>query len=191
MNAFEELVASLLRRQGYWTQIGYKVDIDKATKRRLGKWSMPRPEIDIVAYKPALNELLWVECKTYLHSRGVHMGHVAPGTAAIDVFAYPKFRKTVTDKLISQMQREGLVRGKPRVSYCLAAAHVTSRPERERLRSYFKKQGWQLWDEDWIGQELRKLGDLGYEDEIAVVVAQLLDRTKPTVSNGTGKRGVA
>jgi hypothetical protein len=188
MNAFEELVASLLRRQGYWTQIGYKVKLTKATKRELGKPSLPRPEIDIVAYKPSRNELLWVECKTYLHSRGVTMSHVMPGKAAIDVFAYRPFRETVTAKLVDQMEHEGLIVGQPRVTYCLAAAHIASRVERETIRDFFAEQGWQLWDEDWIGHELRKLVDLGYEDEIAVVVAQLLDRTKPLEAGVASKQ---
>ena len=43
----------------------------KAQKREVGRPSTPRWEIDLVAYKAAKNELLAVECKSFLDSTGV------------------------------------------------------------------------------------------------------------------------
>jgi len=50
MNAFEALIALLLRRQGYWVQTSFKVKLTKAEKRRIGRPSSPRWELDLVAY---------------------------------------------------------------------------------------------------------------------------------------------
>ncbi len=37
---------------------------------------MPRPEIDVVAWKPSTNQLLIIECKSYLDSTGVRVEHL-------------------------------------------------------------------------------------------------------------------
>ena len=41
MNAFETLVAGVLRREGIWTYPSYKVLVTKEEKVRIGKPSMP------------------------------------------------------------------------------------------------------------------------------------------------------
>lgn len=71
MDAFESIVAGLLWEEGYWTSIDFKVTLSKNAKAELGKFSLPRPEIDILAYQAMDNSLLWVECKSYMDSRGV------------------------------------------------------------------------------------------------------------------------
>jgi hypothetical protein len=71
MDAFEQIAARLFEVQGYWTRIGYTVELTKAQKASIGKASLPRPQLDVLAYKPAANELLVIECKSYLDSRGV------------------------------------------------------------------------------------------------------------------------
>ena len=50
MNAFEEIIAKLLNQEGYWTRTGYKVNLSPPQKAEIGIPSMPRPEIDILAY---------------------------------------------------------------------------------------------------------------------------------------------
>ena len=71
MDAFESVVAMLLKRDGYWTTTGFKVELSKAERRAIGKHSAPRWEIDVLAYKASINELLVVECKSFLNSTGV------------------------------------------------------------------------------------------------------------------------
>lgn len=51
MDSFESLVSSLLRREGYWTETGFKVELTKQDKHRIGRPSLPLWEIDVVAYK--------------------------------------------------------------------------------------------------------------------------------------------
>src|SRR6185295_1642542 len=71
MDSFESLVATLLRRDGYWIWPSFKVELTKEEKRAIGKHSSPRWEVDLVAYKGATNEVLAIECKSYLDSGGV------------------------------------------------------------------------------------------------------------------------
>jgi hypothetical protein len=66
MDAFENLIAMLLRRDGYWTTTSVKVELTKDEKKSINRPSNPRWEIDVVAYKGATNQILAVECKSYL-----------------------------------------------------------------------------------------------------------------------------
>lgn len=49
MDAFEQIAARPFEVQGYWSRIGYTVDLTKEQKREIGKPSMPRPQLDIIA----------------------------------------------------------------------------------------------------------------------------------------------
>jgi hypothetical protein len=71
MDAFENLMGLLLRREGHWTASSVKVDLTKDQKRAVSRPSSPRWEIDLVAYRGSTNELLAVECKSFLDSPGV------------------------------------------------------------------------------------------------------------------------
>lgn len=71
MDAFESLISMLLRHDGYWTIPSFKVELTKAEKRQVGRFSSPRWEIDLIAYCGATNEVLAIECKWFLDSRGV------------------------------------------------------------------------------------------------------------------------
>jgi len=69
MDAFEVIAARFFEVQGFWTRIGVKVEITKQEKVVLDNASMPRPEIDVVAWKPATNQLLIIECKRAISIR--------------------------------------------------------------------------------------------------------------------------
>ena len=67
MNAFEDIVKLYLEEEGYWVRQSVKVNkITREDKRKLNNYSMPTPEIDIVAYKAKENELLLVEVSLFL-----------------------------------------------------------------------------------------------------------------------------
>jgi hypothetical protein len=73
MHAFEDLVGRLVRRDGYWVRHSVKVDLTKDEKGALGQPSLPRPELDLVAYRPSDNVLALIECKSFLDSNGVNI----------------------------------------------------------------------------------------------------------------------
>ena len=180
MNAFEEIVAGLLWQEGYWTHIGYKVNLSKTQKVDLGKPSLPRPEIDILAYRANDNSLLWVECKSYLDSRGVTIdaltGKDERNAQRFKVFTQPDYRRIVTAELIKQVVSAGLARPNPSVEYCLVTGRIATDLDREKLHEHFAEHGWILYDENWLKRGLEKLSANGYEDDIAIIVAKLFAR---------------
>jgi hypothetical protein len=175
MDAFEQIVDGLFRQMGYWTQTGYKINITSEDKRAIGKPSMPRPEIDILAYKPADNELLWIECKSYLDSYGVWYGSFLPngkGAESYKIFTDANYRKIASERLLVQAVQSDMVLPNANLRFCLVAGKVRKQG-REDLHSYFESQNWTFYDELWLKQQLNDLAQIGYENNIAVMVAKL------------------
>jgi hypothetical protein len=73
MESFEQVVAEILWREGYWVRTSVKVELTKDEKHQINLPSAPRWEIDVLAYKARENAILAVECKSYLDSPGVAM----------------------------------------------------------------------------------------------------------------------
>ena len=71
MDYSESIIATLLEAEGYWVRRSFKVNLTKEEKRRIGRLSIPRPEIDLLAYRRPRNEVLALEAKSYLDSPGV------------------------------------------------------------------------------------------------------------------------
>lgn len=180
MNAFEQLVSEILRLEGYWVQTSVKVELTKMEKRRIDRWSSPRWELDIVGYRGADNSLWVVECKSYLDSPGV-------GAAAFDgtnpkyaknykLFNEPTLRRVVFKALQRQLTNRGFCKKNPDVRFALAAGRIKSEADKKAIRSRFAKNGWELWDDVWLKDRLRKMSEGGYEDQISAVVTKLLLR---------------
>lgn len=141
---------------------------------------MPRPEIDILAYQASDNRILWVECKSYLDSRGVKAEHIIfqddSGKGRYKVFTWPKYRKVVTGELIIQVVNEKLTRPEPIINYCLITGKIATDNNRELLHQYFSKNGWLLYDEYWVKNKIESLAKKGYENDVAIIVAKLFSR---------------
>jgi hypothetical protein len=60
LDSFEQLVAAVLDRAGYWVRMSVKVNLTPEDKRAIGRPSSPRWEIDVVAYNGRDQELLGV-----------------------------------------------------------------------------------------------------------------------------------
>lgn len=177
MDSFESVIASLLRQEGYWTWLSYKVELTKAQKREIDRPSAPRWELDIVAYQPAANRLLVVECKSLLDSRGVHFdGHQLCPPGKYKLFNEPQLREVVLRRLSEQLAERGLVAGEPTTRLCLAAGNITRQSDRMALRAYFQQLGGYLFDEQWITERLSRAAAGRYENNVGVVVAKLIHR---------------
>jgi len=181
MDAFEHIVSRIFQDEGYWTTIGYKVDLTKEEKRELNNPSMPRPEIDIIAYKPSANELLMIECKSYLDSQGV--GHKAfteethRYQGRYKMFNNESLFKMCRKRIVQQMKRDGLITTPaPKPILCLAAGKIYGDHE-PILQNYFKTKGWRLYTPEWIAQRIRNLAAKGYENEVMTVVTKILERS--------------
>lgn len=180
MDAFESVVAMLLERRGYWVRTAYKVNLTKAEKRMIGRPSCPRWELDVVAYKGSSNELIVVECKSYLDSKGVAISGF-DGTDAVASERYKLFnddnlRQVVLNRFVIQLEETGSCAPSPKVTLCLAAGRVAGEPDRIKLKDHFSSRGWIFWDDEWLHSALVEVSKCGYENEVLAIVAKLLLR---------------
>ena len=177
MDAFEKVVEQILRRNGYWTATSFKVDLTREDKTAINRPSSPRWEIDVLAYKAEGNEVLAIECKSFLDSTGVQFcdGCFQP-TETYKLFTDDKLRGVVLNRLAEQLVAKGSCAVRPRPVLCLAAGKVARRTDRDAMARCFEQNGWRLLDDRWIRSELRKTADADYENEIAFVVSKILMR---------------
>ena len=180
MDAFEQLVASILSSDGYWTRTEYKVEITREEKRKIGRPSSPRWELDVIAYRPSDNELLVVECKSYLDSTGVRAeAFLNPESRfrnRFKLFNEETTREVVLGRLVRQLVDSKLCLACPTVRLCLAAAKVRNSHDLEQIESHFDEMGWRLYGPDWLKARVEKVALRGYENSTAAVVAKLLIR---------------
>lgn len=181
MDAFENLMALLLRREGYWTTTSYRVDLDKAQKRAIGRHSTPRWELDVLAYKGSRNEVLVVECKSFLDSPGVIFRNgIFEPEERYKLFSEPHLREVVLTQLGAQMHREGLCRANPTIQLGLATGKIASKSDRVGLAKHFEAMQWKLYTDEQIKHMLEEAADAGYENEIAMVATKILTRDRKT-----------
>jgi hypothetical protein len=178
MDAFESLVAMILEREGYWVKSSYKVELTKEEKRYIGRPSSPRWELDLIAYKGSDNELLIVECKSFLDSPGVRFrgfdGSSQSDAARYKLFNEARLRETVFRRLAAQLQDLGACAESPAAHLCLAAGKIATEDDRLKLKEHFAERGWKLFDDDWLREKLLRVSSSGYENQVAAIVAKLL-----------------
>lgn len=180
MDAFEQLVSEILWMEGYWVRTSVKVELTKEEKRLIGLPSAPRWEIDIVAYNGRENLLRIVECKSYFDSTGVRAsafdGSNSKHAKRYKLFNNAKLRRVVFSRLSLQLAKSGACRAAPKIKLSLAAGKVRNDSDRAAIRAHFEKQGWELWDEPWLRERLKRMAQQGYENQVSAVVAKLLLR---------------
>ena len=188
LDSFEALIATILRSQGYWVHPSFKVELSKQDKADIGSPSSPRWELDLIAYRGAVNEVLVVECKSYLDSRGVLFSTFTAGAKLSErykLFANTKIREVVLGRLERQLVERGFCPPAPRIVLCLAAGNIASDKggrNRAALRELFDKSRWRLFDEDWLFERLMCLAASGYENDVGIMVAKLYSKR----ANGVG-----
>jgi hypothetical protein len=178
MDAFEQVVQQILDHEGYWTRTSFKVELTKAEKRQIGRPSSPRWELDVVGYNAERNEILVVECKSYLNSPGVHINDLTPGGTSSNrykLFNDATLRRVVLNRLAKQLTAMGLCAPKPTVKLALAAGNVVAKGASD-IPALFEKKGFIWYGPDWIKERLLKISQTGYDNEVASVVSKLLLR---------------
>jgi hypothetical protein len=177
MDAFEQVVKSVMNHRGYWVIQGFKVNLTKAEKVRVGRASAPRWEIDILAYNVKRNELIALECKSYLDSPGVRFNEVFNASKKANrykLFNEAKLRKIVLGRLRLDCLKEGLINTKTKVRLGLVAGKVVSSLANQQLQAHFEKMDWLYIPPSEIRSLLRSLGEHGYHDDVAMVAVKLL-----------------
>jgi hypothetical protein len=153
--------------------------LSKQEKRDLGNPSMPRPEIDVVAFKPKTNELRLIECKSYLDSGGVSVKHLTLGSKdanRLKFFNNRPLRELVERRLLEKLAETGsLGENQTQIRWELFAGRL-KRGEEQDVQRLLSEGGWLLRRPDQIAVSLRTFAERGYEDEVATVVTKLLER---------------
>jgi hypothetical protein len=182
LDSFEALIATILRSQGYWVYPSFKVELSKQDKADICSPSSPRWELDLIAYRGAVNEVLVVECKSYLDSRGVLFSAFTAGAKLSErykLFANPKIREVVLGRLERQLVERRFCPPSPRIVLCLAAGNIANDKagrNRAALQELFDKSGWRLFDEEWLFERLTCLAASAYENDVGIMVAKLYSK---------------
>ena len=179
MNAFEKIVGQYLEEEGYWVRQSVKVHISKQDKVDIGKYSMPTPEIDLVALNMRKNEMLLIEAKSFLDSYGVWFeavsGEDAKASERYKLFTNSTFREIVTERLRKEYLDRGLINKNTKINYALAAGHIHSGNE-EPIAEYFSKKGWRLFTPTQIREYVKQLASKGWEDDLVTMTTKLISR---------------
>ena len=180
MNAFEAIVKLYLEEQGYWVRQSAKVHISKEDKKAIGIPSMPTPEVDLVALNVKENELILVEAKSFLDSPGVNFESISgndPRQAKrFKLFTNDKFREVVMKRLQEEYLKQGLIRQDTKVTLGLAAGHIRSKDDQDKIAEYFKEKGWRLFTPKQIKETVRKLSQRGWVDDLIVMTAKVVEK---------------
>jgi len=179
MNAFEQIVSDIMQRKDYWTKICFKIPLDKKEKVSIGTSTMPAIEIDVLAYNPSKNELIWIECKSYLDSPGVRYEDLLPGgkdASRYKIFTDKNRRDIATNALKRQVTHLGLSNPNPVVKHWLVAGKIFPKNQ-DKLKKLFNDQGWVLKTNQWLVEELKILSKTkGYDDNVGSTIAKLIFR---------------
>jgi hypothetical protein len=175
MDAFEDLVARILKRDGYWAIQNYKVELNKAEKRQIGTPSMPRPDIDILAYRASTNTIYWIECKSSLDSTGVMAVSLTEGglwSSHYKLFNDDSYRKIVTQRLLRQLRESGQVATRPKIRYWLIAGHFAGDSQKQ-IQAQFRRRGWLLSGPDWLQLQLEGMADDPYTNDVVTMAMKI------------------
>lgn len=179
MDHFENIVATLLEAEGYWIRRSFKVNVSKEEKRHVGKHSIPRPEIDLLALKFTTNEVLALEAKSFLDSPGVRLSdlqeehEVAEGRYKL--FTSERYRSVVVGRLLQDLIERGMANRRTKVTLGLIAGKVY-RDQAIEVREFMKSRNWLFWSPEDLKRKVSALSKRGYENDPAIITAKILMR---------------
>ena len=180
MDYFETIVARVLEEDGYWVRRGVRANLSKADKVRLGKPSLPRPEVDLVAYKARSNELVFFEVKSYLDSPGVKVAMLEQAdewesSNRYKLLTLKDYQRVVTATICKEYVAQGLIRPKPKIRFGLAIGNAPN-GELPAIKKLAAKHGWVYLAPDQIRKSIQRLASGPYENSPIVVTAKVLAR---------------
>jgi len=179
MDYFEGILATLLRADGYWVHPSYKVNLTTEDKRKIRKPSMPRPEIDLLAFKSSENRVIALEAKSYFDSGGVPLSqlqeeHDVP-EGRYKLFTSERYRKIVFEKLLEQLTAAGMASSSTQIKLGLAAGNVYGN-QSDQISAFMQAKGWLFFSPENIKEKVEDLARMGYENDPAIITAKILQR---------------
>jgi len=180
MDHFETIIATLLEAENYWVRRSFKVTLTKEEKSQaIGKASIPRPEIDLLAFRFSKNEVIALEAKSFFDSPGVRLGELLEEnevpTGRYKIFTSQRYRSVVLSGLLRDLIAGGMANSKTRIVPGLAAGHIYQK-QSEPMREFMDKRGWFFWSPEDIKGKVSALAKRGYENDPAIITAKILMR---------------
>jgi len=176
---FEAIIKTLLEHEGFWIRQSFKVNLTKQEKRDIGKHSIPRPEIDILAFKPEENKIIAFEAKSYLDSPGVKLSELQESyeipEGRYKLFTCNNYRNIVFSRMKQDLINLGMGTLETKITLGLAAGNVYQ-SKSEEIRSLFDTNGWSFMSPENIRQKVTDLAAKGYENEPSIITAKILMR---------------
>jgi hypothetical protein len=153
IDQFQATVAKLLETQGYWIRKSFKVNVTREEKGQIGKQSLPKPEIDLLALHFGRNELLVLEAKSYADSPGAKLAqlqeeHDVPA-GRFKLFTSQRYREIVLSRLLQDLIAAGMANAETKIRLGLAAGKV-NQGQSEAIRELITSKGWLFWSPDDI-----------------------------------------
>ena len=144
MDHFESIISTLLEAEGYWVRRSFKVNVTKDEKRQIGKYSIPRPEIDLLALNFSANEVFALEAKSFLDSPGVKLDqlkeeHEVP-EGRYKLFTSERYRSVVLSRLLADLIAGGMADSNTKITLGLAAGKVYQ-GRSESIREFMSAKG--------------------------------------------------
>jgi hypothetical protein len=177
MDNFEGIIRTLLEADHFWVQSSFKVELTLEEKRHIGKHSMPRPELDLLALNFEENEVLVVEAKSFLDSPGVRVEDLEQKRDTPEgrykLFTSERYRTTVFKRLLLQLCEYGMANADTKISLVLAAGNVY-KDQTVALQELFLTRDFVLWSPSDIKDKVTALAKRGYQDDAAILTAKIL-----------------
>ncbi|AEJ00560.1 hypothetical protein Nit79A3_0681 [Nitrosomonas sp. Is79A3] len=180
MDHFENIISTLLEAEGYWVRRSFKINVTKEEKHLIGKHSIPRPEIDLLAFKFSANEVLALEAKSFLDSFGVNFEqlqekHEVP-KGRYKLFTSENYRSIALSRLLSDLVACGVMAdANTKITLGLAAGKVYQNRS-DPIREFMSDRNWFFWSPEDIKEKVEALAKRGYENDPAIITAKILMR---------------
>lgn len=184
MDHFEGIIATLLEAENYWVRRSFKIEVTKEEKRQVGKHSIPRPEIDLLAFKFAKNEVIAFEVKSFLNSPGVRLEDLQREHEVQEgrykLFTSRSYRKVILERLKMQLISDGMADAATTVRLGLAAGKVyqkKSEPpltQSKLMREHLEGIGFVFWSPEDIRNRVKALAGHAYENDPVIIAAKIL-----------------
>ena len=176
---FENLVRTLLEAEGYWVAQSFKVNVTKQEKRDIGKHSIPRPEIDLLAMNFVKNEVIAVEAKSFLDSPGVRASELI-ASHSIPEGKYKLFTcGTYCSIVLSRLKQDLIDKSMANASTVIRLGLVVGNVypgDVLLIRRHAERQGWLYWSPRLLKRKLRSQARRGYENDPAIITTKILLR---------------
>jgi hypothetical protein len=184
MDNFEGIIATLLEADHYWVRRSFKIDVTQEEKRQVGKHSIPRPEIDLLAFNFSKNEVIAFEVKSFLNSPGVRLEDLQREHEVQEgrykLFTSIGYREVVLTRLKKDLISHGMADVNTKVTLGLAAGKVyqkKSEPpltQSKLMRVHLEKSGFVFWSPEDIRIRVKALAHRAYENDPVIIAAKIL-----------------